>query len=76
MGFEAPITRYTRAIAEFQGMNWSGYSNNLDFCLGARYRVREEFNMEFFVPINIFKSSSRVPTDYDYTFHVGMNLKI
>lgn len=76
MGFESPVSRYTRAILEIQGIHWSGYSNNLDICFGARYKLRDELNMELFVPVNIFKSSSRVPTDYDYTFHIGMNLKI
>jgi hypothetical protein len=74
LGFETPISSATRFIMELNGLDWAGYGNNLDLSIGARYKVREEFNVELFIPVNIINST--LPYDYSYYTHAGVTIKM
>ncbi|MCO4782213.1 MAG: hypothetical protein KC646_07770 [Candidatus Cloacimonetes bacterium] len=74
IGLEAPVSTNTALTAEFNGIDWSGYGNNVDVILGAKYRVRDEFSLQMAVPISVLRS--KLPFEYDHSFHLGVSIKI
>ena len=74
IGFEIPVATRTRTILEVNGLDWAGYGNNLDLTVGARYQVRDEFSLQFAMPINVLRSN--FPQDYSRMFSLGLTLKL
>lgn len=74
LGAEYAYTPRTRFILEVNGLDWSGYGNTVDITLGGRYRLREEVNLELFVPMNVM--DARLPYEYSNYFHFGVNIRI
>jgi len=73
-GVEVPVSTRTRLTAEFNGFDWAGFGNNVDFTIGSRYQVREEFSLSLHIPINVLRS--KFPQDYDNLIAIGASIKI
>lgn len=74
IGFEIPLASRTRAILEVNGLDWAGFGNNLDLTAGARYQVRDEFSLQFAMPINVLRSN--FPQDYSKMVSIGLTFKL
>ncbi len=74
LGAEIASTSRTSFTVEMNGLDWSGYGSTVDITLGARYKLREEVNLEFFVPMNVM--DARLPYEYDHYIHAGVNVRL
>lgn len=74
IGFEIPVATRTRAILEINGLDWAGFGNNLDLTAGARYQVRDEFSLQFAMPVNVLRS--KFPQDYSKVVSLGLTFKL
>ncbi|PCJ16644.1 MAG: hypothetical protein COB02_15570 [Candidatus Cloacimonadota bacterium] len=74
LGVEAPVSTNTNLTLEFNGLDWSGYGNNVDIIVGAKYRVRDEFSIQMAIPFSVLRS--KLPFEYDNSLHIGVSIKI